>query len=187
MNVVPPFVKKEGYLHCFTCRPTKVICYTCMRQLQGAGSPPDVKGDPCLELCHFCQGQQCHLSLGHEGKHACGEPQTCQGKTRRWYPEQVGTQNEQLQALKDVESRSPRMQFPAASEAPLPSSQSQGAATQDPPSPTARCAPVLWRLPTPIVKRIARLCSIDIVGYLQRLEAGNEVHVVYRSEAWVFL
>ena len=37
------------------------------------------------------------------------------------------------------------------------------------------------------MKGIARVCSIDIVGYLQRLEAGNEVYVVYRSEAWVFL
>ena len=29
--------KREGYLHCFTCEPTKVFCYTCMRQLQGTG------------------------------------------------------------------------------------------------------------------------------------------------------
>ena len=34
---------------------------------------------------------------------------------------------------------------------------------------------------------IARMCSIHIVGYLQRLETRTEVYVVYRAEAWVFM
>ena len=96
--------KKEGYLHCFTCGPTRLACYTCMRQLHGIVPPTDVQGDPCPELSQFFQDQQCHLSLGHEGMHACGGVQTCYGKTRKWYPEQVGTQREQLHAVEDVES-----------------------------------------------------------------------------------
>ena len=31
------------------------------------------------------------------------------------------------------------------------------------------------------------MCSIHIIGYLQRFEAYTEVRVVYRSEAWVFM
>ena len=32
--------KKEGYLHCVTCEPTRIACYNCMRQFHGAGPPP---------------------------------------------------------------------------------------------------------------------------------------------------
>ena len=35
--------KEDGYLHCFTCEPTRLACYTCMRQYHGAGSPLDVQ------------------------------------------------------------------------------------------------------------------------------------------------
>ena len=91
--------RKEGYLHCFTCEPARTACYRCMRQFHGAGLPPDVQGGPCPELCDFCQDQQCHLSVGHEGRHACGNEQKCLRKARKWYPEQVGTENEQLLSL----------------------------------------------------------------------------------------
>ena len=174
--------KKEGYLHCFTCEPTRIACYTCMRQFHGAGSPPDVQGDPCPELCHFCQDQQCHLSVGHEGKHACGNVQKCLRKTRKWYPEQVGTENEQLQALEDVVPRSRRTQSSAASEAPSPSSQKHGTAVQALPNQEGMSSSWsgLPRLPTPLVERNARMCATNVSGHLQRVVGGTSI-------AWVFL
>ena len=53
--------------------------------------------------------------------------------------------------------------------------------------PPAALIATLWRLPTPIVERIARWCSINTVGYLQCLETRTEVYVVHHSEAWVFM
>ena len=85
----------------------------------------------------------------------------------------------------------------AASSLEQPAPSSASAAASNPvallnepwpePSATSRYALALWRLPPPIVRKIARMCSIHIIGYLQRLETKNEVYVVYRSEAWVFM
>lgn len=141
----------------------------------GPGRHLMCKGTPVRSCVTFVQISSAVFSVGHEGKHACGDVQTCLGKTREWYLEQIGTEYEQLQALEDVASRSRRTQSSAASEAPLLSSSKQGTAV--PALPHQERVSSSWgglpRLPTPLVERIARMCATNASGHLQRVVGGR--------------